>query len=216
MQFDRVKKLFGKNFEAIKNANIIILGVGGVGGFALDALYRTGIRNITIVDFDIFDETNQNRQIGSFDGIGKLKVEHLATIYKNIKTINEKITKQWIDDFDFSAFDFILDAIDDIEPKVHLISKYYKKVISSGGSAKRIDPLKIEYIDISKTHSDPFVRKIRQGLKKIGFNKKFNIIFSNESPICDTLGSFVGVTGAFGLAMSSITVQKIISKYELK
>ena len=216
MRFDRVKKLFGKNFEAIKNANIIILGVGGVGGFALDALYRTGMQNITIVDFDIFDETNQNRQIGSFDGIGKPKVEHLATIYKDIKIINERITKQWIDEFDFSQFDFILDAIDDVEPKVYLISKYYQKVISSGGSAKRIDPLKIEYIDINKTYNDPFIRKIRQELKKIGFNKKFNIIFSSENPICDTLGSFVGVTGAFGLAMSSITVQKIISKYELK
>lgn len=216
MRFDRVKRLFGEQFTALQNAKIIILGVGGVGGFALDALHRSGVQNITIVDFDTFDETNQNRQIGSIDGIGKSKVAHLASIYQNITPIEAKITKQWIDEFNFEPYDFILDAIDDIEPKVYLISKYHQKLISSGGSAKRIDPLKIEYIELSKTYNDPFIRKIRQELKKIGFNKKFKIIFSSENPICETLGSFVAVTGAFGLVMSSITVQKIISKYELK
>lgn len=216
MRFDRVHKMFGDNFEKIQKAKIIILGVGGVGGFALDALKRTGVKHITIVDDDFFDETNQNRQIGSETGVGISKVNHLASIYDDITPIHQTITPQWIDEFDFEEFDFILDAIDEIQSKVHLISKYSYKLISSGGSAKRIDPTKIEYIDIFSTFNDPFAKKIRTELKKIKFNKKFKIIFSSEEPICKELGSFVGVTGAFGLTMSSITIQKIISKYELK
>lgn len=216
MRFDRTKKLFGADFEKIQNSNIIILGVGGVGGFALDALVRTGVKNITIVDNDMFEETNQNRQIGSESGLEKSKVEHLANLYIGINPIHTTITPEWIDAFDFDGFDFILDAIDDIQAKVHLISKYSDKLISSGGSAKRIDPTKIEYIDIFKTFNDPFAKKIRNELKKIKFNKKFKIIFSSEEPNCKELGSFVGVTGAFGLVMSSIAIQKIISNYKLK
>lgn len=216
MRFDRVKKLFGDKFDIIKNSNIIILGVGGVGGVALDALYRSGISNITIVDDDIFDVTNLNRQIGSETGIAKQKVHHLASLYNGITPINQTITKQWIDDFDFSKYDFILDAIDDIPAKVHLIKNFSNKLISSGGSAKRIDPTLIEYKNIWETYNDPFIRKLRTELKKIKFNKKFKIIFSPENPKCTELGSFIGVTASFGLVMSSITIQKIISKYEIE
>lgn len=208
-RYDRCEKLFGSDYEKLQNAKIIILGVGGVGSFALDALFRTGIKDITIVDFDTFDITNQNRQIGS-EFVGEKKVDVFKRLYPNVNTIDIKITKKWIENFDFSPYDLILDAFDDIIPKVALIQKEYKKLICSGGSAKRINPMKIEYISIWKTYNDPFVRKIRDTLKKNGFKREFKIIFSSEEPLCKELGSFVGVTGSFGLTMASLAIQKIV------
>lgn len=213
MRYDRTKKLFGEeNFNKFKNAKIILLGVGGVGSFALDALYRTGITDITIVDFDTYEESNLNRQMGSEGNIGRVKVEALAQKYPKVTPIHVKITKEWIDNFDFSQFDYILDAIDDVTPKVHLIKKYYTKVISTSGGAKRIDPSKIEYLSIWKTYNDPFIRKIRTELKAQGFKKKFKVIFSSEEPKCIEKGSFEGVTGSFGLMMASVTVKKLLNR----
>ncbi|WP_419764207.1 MAG: ThiF family adenylyltransferase [Arcobacter sp.] len=211
-KYDRTLKLFGdNNFNKFENTKIILLGVGGVGSFALDSLYRTGITNITIVDFDTYEESNLNRQMGSEGNIGRVKVEALKEKYPNVQIIHEKITEEWVDEFDFSSYEYILDAIDDIRPKVRLIQKYYDKLITTSGSAKRIDPSKIEYISIWDTYNDPFIRKIRYELKKRGFKKKFKVIFSGENPNCIEKGSFEGVTGSFGLMMSSVAIQKIIA-----
>jgi tRNA A37 threonylcarbamoyladenosine dehydratase len=212
-RYDRTLKLFGEdNVTKFQNTHLLLLGVGGVGSFALDALYRTGITHITIVDFDTYEESNLNRQLGSEGNIGRIKVEALKEKYPNIKTLNHKITAEWVDTFDFSPYDYILDAIDDIPPKVRLIQKYYTKLITTSGSAKRIDPSKIEYISIWKTHNDPFIRKIKYELKKRKFKRKFKVIFSSELPMCTEKGSFEGVTGSFGLMMASITIQKILAK----
>ncbi len=212
-RYDRTIKLFGENsFEHFSQTKLILLGVGGVGSFALDALYNTGITDITIVDFDTYEESNLNRQLGSVGNVGRIKVEALKEKYPNVTAIHAKITPEWIDEHDFNQYDFILDAIDDIKPKVHLIKKYYHKTISTSGGAKRIDPSKIEYISIWDTYNDPFIRKIRTELKQAGFKKKFKVIFSSENPICLEKGSFEGVTGSFGLMMASVTVQKILAK----
>ncbi len=215
MKYDRTKKLFGNDtFEKFKDVKLILLGVGGVGSFALDALYNTGITNITIVDFDTYEESNMNRQMGSHGNIGKIKVDALKEKYPQVTPIHVKITPEWIDNFDFSSYDYILDAIDDIKPKVHLIKKYFTRVISTSGSAKRIDPSKIEYISIWDTYNDPFIKKIRTQLKEEGFKKKFKVIFSSESPNCIEKGSFEAVTGSFGLMMASVTMQKLLKKFE--
>ena len=215
MKYDRSKKLFGADvFEKFKDVKLILLGVGGVGSFALDALYNTGIKNITIVDFDTYEESNLNRQMGSFGNIGRIKVEALKEKYPEVTPIHIKITPEWIDDFDFSSYDYILDAIDDIKPKVHLIKKHFTKIISTSGGAKRIDPSKIEYISIWDTYNDPFIKKIRTELKAQGFKKKFKVIFSSELPMCLEKGSFEGVTGSFGLMMASVTVQKLVKKFQ--
>lgn len=215
MKYDRTKKLFGEDvFEKFKDVKLILLGVGGVGSFALDALYNTGITNITIVDFDTYEESNLNRQMGSQGNIGRIKVEALKEKYPEVTPIHVKITPEWIDNFDFSSYDYILDAIDDIKPKVHLIKKHFTKIISTSGGAKRIDPSKIEYISIWDTYNDPFIKKIRTELKAQGFKKKFKVIFSSENPNCLEKGSFEGVTGSFGLMMASVTVQKLIKKFQ--
>ena len=215
MKYDRSKKLFGADvFEKFKDVKLILLGVGGVGSFALDALYNTGIKNITIVDFDTYEESNLNRQMGSFGNIGRIKVEALKEKYPEVTPIHIKITPEWIDNFDFSSYDYILDAIDDVKPKVHLIKKHFTKIISTSGGAKRIDPSKIEYISIWDTYNDPFIKKIRTELKAQGFKKKFKVIFSSELPMCLEKGSFEGVTGSFGLMMASVTVQKLMHKFQ--
>lgn len=212
-KYDRTIKLFGEdNLKKFQNSKLILLGVGGVGSFALDALYRTGITDITIVDFDTYEESNLNRQLGSEGNIGRVKVEALKEKYPEVTAIHAKLDAAWIDAHDFKQYDLILDAIDDIKPKVHLIKNYYNRVISTSGSAKRIDPSKIEYKSIWDTYNDPFIRKIRNELKAQGFKKKFKVIFSSETPNCIEKGSFEGVTGSFGLMMASVTIQKLITR----
>jgi len=210
-RFTRCRMLFGDKFEDIQKLKVIILGVGGVGSHALDCLYKSGVKDITIVDYDTFDITNQNRQIGS-EQVDKIKVEVLAKLYPGIKIKNQRVTKDWVKDTDLFSYDFIFDAIDDIYPKIELIKKYYKTIITTSGSAKRIDPTKIQYISIWDTFNDPFIKIIRKTLKKDGFNKKLTIVFSSEEAKSTQKGSYIGVTAGFGLAMCSYCINKTLSK----
>jgi len=211
MKFERCRMLMGEDFEKLRHAKILLLGVGGVGSFCLDCLVRSGVEDVTIVDFDTYDITNQNRQIGS-EKVGAIKVERLAELYPTVTPIQAKIDAEWIQAFDFEPYDLVLDAIDDIRAKIALAHRVSSKLISSTGSARKLDPTKIEIASIWKTHGDPFARKIRYELKKSGFKGDYPALFSPEEPKCQTKGSFVGVTGAFGLAMCSIAIQKILSR----
>ncbi|MFA6197256.1 MAG: ThiF family adenylyltransferase [Sulfurimonas sp.] len=209
MKYDRIKLLLNDDFAKLQNAKIILLGVGGVGSFCLDCLIRSGISDITIVDFDTYDATNQNRQMWSELHEGEFKVEALQKHYPHAKIINVRVDEQWVWDFDFDAYDLVLDAIDDRNAKLALAQKCYKKLISSFGSAKRLDPTKVEVADIWKTHGDKFGSKIRYELKKRGFNKKYTAIFSSEEVVTKEKGSFMGVTATFGLTMCAETIKKI-------
>jgi tRNA A37 threonylcarbamoyladenosine dehydratase len=208
-RFSRSKDLFKENFVKLQNAKILIIGVGGVGGYALDGLYRSGITDISIIDFDRFDITNQNRQIGS-QYVGKKKVEALSMLYEGIKPLHVKVTKEWVESFDFEPYDIVIDAIDDMSAKVALAHKTYHKLISSAGGAKRLDPTKIESSSIWKTHSDALAKKFRYELKKSDFGGDFEVVFSSEPPICKDLGSFVGVTGSFGFTLASLAIRRLI------
>jgi len=210
LKFQRCKELFGEDFEKLQKAKVLILGVGGVGSFALDCLYRSGVQDITIVDYDTYDESNRNRQIGSDGNIGASKVQTLAKLYPGIIPLELKMTKEWVEHFDFSPYDIVIDACDTTPVKIALAKKCYKKLIMSFGSAKRIDFSKIEVSTIFKTHGDALARKVRNELKKAKFNKNFTVVFSPEEDKCKNKGSFVGVTGAFGLAICSEAVKKII------
>jgi len=210
MRFARSRSIFGDNFEKLRSAKVLLLGVGGVGGFCLDCLYRSGIQDITIVDHDSFDITNQNRQIGS-EAVDAVKVIHLKTIYPTVKALHDKVTKEWCEEFDFSEYELVIDAIDDMPAKVALAHKVGDKLISSTGGAKKLDPTKIEIASIWKTHGDALAKKFRYELRKSGFKGDFPVAFSSEEPKCSDLGSFVGVTGAFGLALCSKAIEEIIS-----
>lgn len=210
MRNTRTRLVFGEEaFGRLQNAKILLLGVGGVGSFCLDCLYRSGVRDITIIDFDRYDLTNQNRQMHSEEHEGELKVEALQKHYPEVIAIAEKITPEWVEAFDFEPYDLVLDAIDDMRAKLALIQKCYPKLISSVGSAKRLDPTKIEVRSIWKTEGDPFASKIRNELRKRKFRGDFSCICSSEFPRIKEKGSFVGVTGAFGLAMCSLALRKI-------
>ncbi|MDD2837997.1 MAG: tRNA threonylcarbamoyladenosine dehydratase [Sulfuricurvum sp.] len=210
MRNTRTRLVFGEEaFGRLQNAKILLLGVGGVGSFCLDCLYRSGVRDITIIDFDRYDLTNQNRQMHSEEHEGELKVEALQKHYPEVTAIAEKITPEWVEAFDFEPYDLVLDAIDDMRAKLALIQKCYPKLISSVGSAKRLDPTKIEVRSIWKTEGDPFASKIRNELRKRKFRGDFSCICSSELPRIKEKGSFVGVTGAFGLAMCSLALRKI-------
>jgi tRNA A37 threonylcarbamoyladenosine dehydratase len=209
VRFERSRTLFGSDFEKLQHAKVLLLGVGGVGGFCLDCLFRSGLQDITIVDFDTFDITNQNRQIGS-ETVDTVKVEQLKKLYPTVTAIKQKVTKQWCEEFDFSPFDVVIDAIDDMSAKIALAHVVGDKLISSSGSAKKLDTTKIEIKSIWKTHGDALAKKFRYELKKSEFSGDFPVVFSPEEPKCKELGSFVGVTGAFGLAICSKVVQMVI------
>jgi tRNA A37 threonylcarbamoyladenosine dehydratase len=212
LKYARLQPLLGDSFEKLQNLHVLLLGVGGVGSFCLDCLYRSGIEHITIVDYDTFDVTNQNRQLWSELHVNELKVEALKKHYEKITIINEKVTPQWVETFNFSPYDIVLDAIDDREAKIALALKIHKKLISSFGSAKRLDPTKIEVGNIFNTKGDRFGAKIRYELKKRGFNKKYTVVYSSEEAKCKEMGSFMGVTAAFGLTMCSQVILKAIGR----
>lgn len=218
-RFTRTLLLFKEDgFAKLQNSKVLLLGVGGVGSFALDCLYRTGVGNICIVDYDKFDETNQNRQIGAFEGVGEKKVEVLLKKYPNIKALDSKVSNEFIDNFNFQEYDIVIDAIDDISAKISLALKIANKpkisnmpiLLSSTGSAKKLDPSKIEFSSIWKSHGDKFARKFREGLKKANFKGDFYVAFSPEVPKCKELGSFSGVTASFGLRLASEAISIIL------
>jgi tRNA A37 threonylcarbamoyladenosine dehydratase len=211
MRYARCKELFGEDFKKLQNAKVLILGVGGVGSYALDCLYKSGVSNITIVDYDTYDQSNLNRQIGASGNIGKSKTEVLCNIYPGVDAIEQKMDLDWVDNFDFDPYDLVIDAADTTKVKVQIAKKCYKKLIMSLGSAKRYDFSKIEVTTIFKTHGDALARKIRNELKRAKFNKNFTVVFSSEEPKCKDKGSFVGVTGAFGLAICSEAIKKLLA-----
>ena len=210
MRYQKCKMLFGKeNFKKLQEANILILGVGGVGSYALDCLYRSGVINITIVDYDKFDITNQNRQIGS-EAVGELKTKRFKELYPNIITINKKMDIDWVKKFNFVPYDLIIDCSDTTEVKIELAKKVYKKLIMSTGSAKRFDASKIEVGSIWKSYGDALAKKIRNKLKRVGFNRNFTVIFSSEEDRCRDNGSCVAVTGTFGLIICSEVIKRLL------
>ena len=208
-RFTRSRWIFGDKFQKLQDSKVLVCGCGGVGGVCIDALYRSGVGHITAIDCDKFDITNQNRQIGS-ENIGEYKTDVFARLYPGLKRVNLKLTPSVISEFDFSEFDLIIDCIDDIPAKVAIAKICFKRLLSSMGGAKRLDPTKIKVASIWKTTNDPFARKIRYELKKAGFKGDYKVVFSTEAPNCVNLGSFIGVTASFGLNLASLAVNRLI------
>ncbi|EAH5847470.1 tRNA threonylcarbamoyladenosine dehydratase [Campylobacter upsaliensis] len=213
MRYTRVKWLVGdENYEKISRTRVLIFGLGGVGGICTDALFRTGFTKLTLIDADSFEITNQNRQLHS-EHIGENKAEVFAKIYK-VKGVVTKVDEEFLSTFDLSKFDLIIDAIDDIPAKVALANKIdFKKqiFISSTGGARKLDPTLIKTTSIFKTYGDALAKKFRYELRKSGFKGDFEVVFSNEEAKCKNLGSFMGVTASFGLALASLALKKVLN-----
>lgn len=214
-RFTRVKWLIGEElFDKIATLKVLVFGLGGVGGFCVDALYRTGFKDFTFIDEDSFETTNLNRQLHS-EHIGQAKAEVFSRIYGG-KGIVKRVDSAFLREFSLQEFDIIIDAIDDIPAKVaivELVDTQKQIFVSSTGGARKLDATKIAIAPLCKTHGDALAKKFRYELKKAGLKADFEVVFSDEKPICKELGSFMGVTGAFGLALASLVLRKVIKRY---
>lgn len=192
-QFSRTEMLFGReNMQTFKNSRIAVFGIGGVGGYAAEALARSGIGTLDLIDNDKISITNINRQIfATFKNIGKYKIDVAKERILDINpdaTVN--IYKTFFlpdaaEEFDFSLYDYVVDAIDTVTGKIEIImcaQKVGVPVISAMGAGNKLDPLKLEVCDIYKTSVCPLAKVMRRELKKRGI-KKLKTVYSKEPPI---------------------------------
>ena len=220
--FDRVISLVGKdNLNLINTKTVLIVGLGGVGGYSMEALIRSGITNLILIDYDKVDITNLNRQIiTNRDNIGKLKVdiskERILSINPDCNVIchNIFLDKDNIDILDKYKIDYIVDACDSVDTKKLLIDYAIEndiKIISSMGTANKIDPSKLEIIDIRKTSYDPLAKKLRKYVIDKKINKKIMVVSSTEQPIRrDMLASLVFVPAVAGILCANYIIRDII------
>ncbi|MCR4881190.1 MAG: tRNA threonylcarbamoyladenosine dehydratase [bacterium] len=192
-QFSRTEILIGQEaIEKLRKSSVAIFGIGGVGGYALEALVRSGVGKIDIIDNDEVCLTNLNRQIIALNStLGKSKVdvakERASDINPDIK-INAIKTFYSIEtksEFDFEKYDYVIDAIDTVAGKLSLIEECKKAntpIICAMGAGNKLNPTKFQIADISKTTVCPLARVIRQELKKRKINK-VKVVFSTEEPI---------------------------------
>ena len=224
-QFTRTIGLIGEEgFNKLQSSHVLVCGLGGVGGTALEALSRSGIGNFTLIDFDVVDPSNLNRQIlYKQEDIGLPKVEiakkYILYINKSLKVgiINSKVDESLVKTLD-EKYTYIVDAIDDIKGKIAL-AKFAQEnnipLISSLGMANRLDPTKVIVTTLDKTTVDPLARKLRYEYKKEGIDtKQITVAFSKEEPIKDgnNLHSMMMVPSASGLAIASHIINQIINK----
>ena len=220
----RTELVIGKeNLDLLSKSNVCICGVGGVGSYVLEALTRMGISKITIIDKDNVDITNINRQlIATMQNVGKSKVEEAK---KRVNSINPLIQVTVINDFIdvgnveryiTKDYDYVIDCIDSVESKIAIIKTCKKnniKIISSMGTANRLEPLKLRVSDISKTEMCPLAKIVRKKLKQEGIHN-VKVIFSVEEaikPQDGKLGSVSFVPGTAGLIIASEVVKDIIN-----
>lgn len=221
--FERLITLIGEdNVNKLKKANVLIVGLGGVGGYALETLVRSGIYNLTIVDGDIVELSNLNRQIISKrDVIGKPKalVAQARTLEIN-PDVNLKVINQFISEDNFSllnidSFDYVIDACDDLNLKMLLIKNADKyKLISSMGTANKMDMTRFKITTIDKTSYDPLAKIIRKKIKEKKIRTKFKVVSSDEKVMKNgtKLGTIAYMPAVSGLLCASYVINDIINK----
>lgn len=192
--FDRIEKLIGKdNLISIKEKCVMIVGVGGVGGSALETLVRSGIEKIIVVDFDTIDISNLNRQvISSYNNVGNKKVDVSQDFCTKINP-NCKIKKYDLflnnenisDVFNENDIDYVIDACDSVKTKQLIILESLKrkiKFISCMGTGNKLDPTKLEITDIRKTNNDPLAKVMRKWVRDSNIKDKIPVVSSLEIP----------------------------------
>lgn len=181
-----------EGMNKLKNSHVLVIGVGGVGSFCVEALVRAGIGNITIVDYAKVEESDFNRQLpGLISNLNKEKVQvvkdRLIDINKdlNIKEFSCVFNEESSDEIFSKNYDYVVDAIDMVSSKLHLIQLCINKnipIISSMGMGNKLDPTKIEINDISKTHTCPLAKVMRKELRDRGI-EHLKVVFSTEQPL---------------------------------
>ena len=227
-QLERLELLVGEsNIEKLKNTKVLVLGLGGVGSYAVEALVRSGIGSIILVDYDTIDITNLNRQLMTYrNNVGNLKTKELADRIKtinsscNVEIINEKITSETVLNLLDLEPDYIVDACDTIDVKKKLILECKKnniKLISSMGTGNKFDPSRLKIMDIRKTSYDPIAKILRKFVVENKINYKVMVVCSDEKPlkISNPIGSNAFVPASAGLLCASYVINDITGgKYD--
>ncbi|TJY41405.1 tRNA threonylcarbamoyladenosine dehydratase [Cohnella pontilimi] len=192
-QFSRTELAIGpEGLETLKNSTVAVLGIGGVGAIAAEALARTGVGRIVMIDKDVVDITNINRQIHALTTtVGQPKVDlmrdriQLINPECDVVSLRMFYTEETYEELFKYPLDYVIDASDTISYKIHLIKECLRRkipIISSMGAANKMDPTKFQVADISKTSVDPIARVVRQKLRKEGIKKGVKVVFSRELP----------------------------------
>jgi tRNA threonylcarbamoyladenosine dehydratase len=230
----RTKLLIGsENLEKLQQAHVLVVGMGGVGSFAAEFICRGGVGTITIVDGDVVDPTNRNRQLPALatnHGLYKVDImsERLLQINPALKlnSIKEFITPGRVEEILAVDYDYVIDAIDSVTPKITFIQTALArklKIVSSMGAGGKMDPTQIQVVDISKTHTCPFAQYIRKRLKEYTIYKGFKAVFSTEKNVSGSLlltdgtnfkksayGTISYMPAAFGGACASAVLRDLM------
>ena len=232
---ERTELLFGKEkLNQLKKANVLVVGLGGVGAYAAEQLCRAGIGNMTIVDGDVVEPSNRNRQLPALiSTTGKPKAEVLKQRFLDINPeLNLIVRNEFISDekiielLTSQPFDYVVDAIDTLSPKVFLVYHAVQlglKVVSSMGAGGKTDPSKIEISDISKSYNCSLAKAMRKRLSRLGVNKGVKVVFSSE--VVDeeairveesrnkksTVGTISYMPPLFGCFIASVVIRDLIS-----
>ncbi|MFE8703500.1 ThiF family adenylyltransferase [Cytobacillus sp. FJAT-54145] len=245
-QFSRNELAIGKEgLQKLKDSTVAVLGIGGVGSFSAEALARSGVGRLILIDKDDVDITNVNRQIiALLSTVGRPKADLMKERIQDINPECEVIalkmfyTEETYEQIFEYGLDFVVDASDTISYKIHLMKECLERkipIISSMGAANKMDPTRFQIADISKTHTDPIAKVIRTRLRKEGIRKGIPVVFSDESPIVirEDVRKVVGkdeapirkakmppssnafVPSVAGLIMASYVVKEILSDVKI-
>ena len=223
-ELKRTEMLIGtEGIERLRRSHVIIFGIGGVGGYALEVIARSGVGAITIVDADSVEESNINRQIIALHStIGKTKVEvareriHDINPDCEVRALEMFYLPENADEIDLSCYDYVVDCIDTVAAKVELIrrcNEFGKPIISSMGAGNKMDATALKVSDIYKTSMDPLAKAVRKKCKELGI-RRLKVVFSEEKPIetnSEYIASNAFVPAAMGVIVGSETVKELMS-----
>lgn len=235
----RTLLLLGKErYELIKAVHVLIVGIGGVGAYAAEMLARAGVGNLTLADADVVSESNINRQLLALHStVGRNKVDVMEERLRDINPdIRITTVKAFVKDdktyelLDSDRFDYLVDCIDTLSPKVNLIKAAMDRripVVSVMGSGAKLDPTKIEVADIGSTHHCPLAHMLRKRLHRMGIREGFQAVFSSEPPMDGAMiiseeqnkkamvGTISYMPAAFGCAAASAVIRMILEQEDI-
>lgn len=229
----RTELLIGnERLNKLINAHVLVVGMGGVGSFAAEFICRSGVGEMTIIDGDVVDPSNRNRQLPALattHGQSKadLMGERLLQINPELKlhVIREFVQPERVDDMLAGNLDYVIDAIDSITPKLTFLKAAYSKgikLVSSMGAGGKYDPTQLQVVDISKTYNCPFAQQIRKQLKGAGIYKGIKVAFSPEAPVKESImltdgknykksayGTMSYLPATFGATLASVVIRDL-------
>jgi len=235
----RTNLLIGEeNLNKLMQSHVMLVGLGGVGSYAAEFICRSGIGRMTIIDGDVVDASNRNRQLPALstnhgESKATIMAERLLAINPELQltVIKKFITPEMVEQLFIEKPDYIIDAIDSITPKLTFIKMAYElklPMISSMGAGGKMDPTKLQVVDISKTYNCPFAQQLRKMLKKDNIYKGIKVVFSPEENNKESLmmtdgsnykksayGTMSYLPATFGAVAASVAIRDIMDDYEL-